>query len=257
MWLFKITELLVCYPYLQPILNTPFLSRYWHHCCPCAYVKKLVFILFAFTSLIHLLNHPPALLPPKSFLSLSLYSIATVTRVSQATLTSPLNPLLLPTVKQIFYKLYLEVIMPKCYEVICGWWKCGWRLFSSCTFLYFKHFHRKFKTKCSIKTKTAIKCDLLRRAFCPLVYPYIIISNRILLFSGCFFNQTLQQYTFYSFAGVLSLSLTLTIRPWAWHHIYCVDYRTPSTQAYVLPHSKSLIHPGISHYLSSHYPATH
>lgn len=48
------------------------------------------------------------------------------------------------------------------------------------TFLHFKHFHRKLKTKCSVKTK--IRHYLLRRV--PLPFP---IPTLLSLIASCYF----------------------------------------------------------------------
>lgn len=75
------------------------------------------------------------------------------------------------------------------------------------TFLHFKHFHRKLKTKCSIKTKQKIKYYLLRRAPHPFPIPTLLS-----LIASCYFPlglyHALRGYTFYSFAALLSRSLT-------------------------------------------------
>lgn len=94
-------------------------------------------------------------------------------------------------------------------------------------FLHFKHFHRKLKTKCSIKTKTKIKHSLLRRAL-PRSHPYVILIAPV--FSSLAFITTVQRYTFHSFAALLSLSLA--IRPRGQHRICRVDYYPSNPQAY-------------------------
>lgn len=79
--------------------------------------------------------------------------------------------------------------------------------FLSGTFLHFKHFHRKLKTKCSVKRKTKIRRYLLRSV--PLPFP---IPTLLSLIASCYFLSWSLSHlavVYILFSGfIVSLSLT-------------------------------------------------
>lgn len=109
------------------------------------------------------------------------------------------------------------------------------------TFLYFKHFHRKLKTKCFIKTKDY----LLRRAFLSLFYiPTLLSQIALIVLLSPSLSPFAVVYILFICWFIFSLTSYKAMRA-APYFLYWLLYTQPS--GLCLLHSKGFIQPGIPH----------